>query len=269
MGKTISEKIIARVAGKAEVNPGEVVWVIPDLTGAYDFPILENTPNIENVGASKLKNPDKIILFIDHLFPTKTAGEAEFHAKTRAWAHKYGVKLYEGEGIGHQVAIDLGLVRPGMFYAHHDTQVTGVGGIGALAIGALPLLEIYTRGKTWLKVPATIRYNFTGKQPKGIMARDIMLKLITEIGVDGALYRVMEFGGAAITEMSIDERVTMCNLANYAGAKSAIVNPDEKTFDMGGPFGKTVSDPDATYEKIINFGSSPNRVGKNKPKNIK
>lgn len=261
MGKTISEKIIARVSGQSEVTPGEVVWVTPDLTGAYDFPTLDNTPDIEVFGVDKLKNPERIVLSIDHLCPPKTAEEEEVHIRTRAWSEKYGVKLYEGYGIGHQVVIDLGLVRPGMFYAHHDTQVTGAGGIGAFAVGTLPLLEIYTRGKTWLKVPETIRYNINGKLPKGVMSRDVMHRIVGEIGPDGALYKVMEFGGSTVAEMSIDGRITICNMANHAGAKAAIVNPDEKTLEYvksvtEEPFEAVTSDPDSVYEKTFNFDVS-------------
>ena len=261
MGKTISEKIIARVSGQPEVNPGEVVWVTPDLTGAYDFPTLDNTPDIGTLGLTKLKSPERIVLFIDHLNPPKSAKDEEVHRRTRAWCQQYGVRLYEGLGIGHQVIMELGLVRPGMFYAHHDTQVTGAGGIGALAVGTLPLLEIYTRGKTWLKVPQTIRYNIAGKLPKGVMARDVMHMIVGEIGPDGALYKAMEFGGPTVTEMSIDERITMCNMANHAGAKAAIVNPDEKTFEYvrsvtKEPFEAVSSDADAAYEKTLSYDVS-------------
>lgn len=261
MGKTASEKIIARVSGQTEVSPGEYVWVEPDLTGAYDFTTLDSTPDIEAVGATRLKNPQKVLLFIDHLNPPRTAADEELHVRTRTWADRYNVKVYEGVGIGHQAVIDLGLVRPGMFYAHHDTQVTGVGGIGVLGVGTLPLLELYTRGKTWIKVPSTIRYELSGRVSNGIMASDIMRMIVGEIGPDGALYRVMEFGGPTVSEMSVDERITMCNMANHAGAKSAIVNPDSKTLEYiksvtSEPFEPVTSDPDAAYEATLNFDLS-------------
>ena len=262
MGKTVAEKIIARASGRPEVNPGEIVWVVPDLTTAYDYLGLDYvTPDIEALGATGLKNPEKIALFIDHHTPPRSEAEAATHVRTRLWSQKHGARLYEGLGIGHQVMIELGLARPGMFVASHDTQVTGAGGIGALAIGALPLLEIYTRGKTWIKVPETIRYNITGKLPKGVMARDIMHMMVSEIGPDGALYKTMEFGGSTIAGMSIDERITMCNIANHPGAKAAIVNPDKKAIDYvrsrtSEPFEVVTSDPDATYEKTLNFDVS-------------
>jgi len=262
MGKTISEKIIAKSSRQSEVNPGEVVWVVPDLTATCDFITMDYvTPDIEALGATKLKDPEKIAIIIDHHVPPRSAEEAALHVQTRTWAQKHGVRLYEGLGIGHQVMIELGLARPGMFVANTDAQVTGVGGIGAFAIGALPLLEIYTRGKTWIKVPEVIRYNIAGKLPKGVMARDVMHMIVSEIGPDGALYKAMEFGGPTVSEMSIDERIAMCNIANHPGAKAAIVNPDEKTISYvrsrtNFTFEAITSDPDATYEKTLSFDVS-------------
>jgi 3-isopropylmalate/(R)-2-methylmalate dehydratase large subunit len=262
MGKTLTEKIIARVSGRDEVHPGEIVWVTPDLTTAYDYLGLDYvTPDIESLGAPRVKNPERIALFIDHHCPPRSAAEAETHVQTRAWAKKHGVRLFEGLGIGHQVMVELGLARPGMFVASHDTQVTGAGGVGALAVGSLPLLEIYTRGKTWIKVPETIRYNLSGTLPKGVTARDVMHFIVSEIGPDGALYRAMEFGGPTVSGMSIDERFTLCNIANHPGAKAAVVNPDEKTIEYvksrtSEPFEAVSSDSDAKYEKVLNFDIS-------------
>jgi 3-isopropylmalate/(R)-2-methylmalate dehydratase large subunit len=159
------------------------------------------------------------------------------------------------------VMMDLGLVRPGMFAASHDTQVTGAGAVGALAVGSLPLQELYTLGKTWIKVPWTIRYNISGKLPEGVMARDIMHMIVGEIGADGALYKTMEFGGPAISDMSIDGRITLCNMANHAGAKAAIVSPDEKTVEYvksrtNDHFNVVAGDSDAAYEKSLDFDIS-------------
>lgn len=262
MGKTISEKIIARASGRPEVSPGEIVWVVPDLTTGYNYLGLDYvTPDLETLGVAALKNPRNIALFIDHHIPPRSAAEAGTYDRMRNWTRKYGVQLYEGLGIGHQVMIELGLARPGMLAVSHDTQVTGAGAIGALAIGALPLLEIYTRGKTWIKVPATIKYNITGKITAGVMSRDIMHMIVSEIGPDGALYKTMEFGGPAISAMDIDERITLCNLANHPGAKAAIISPDEKTIRYvrsrsDKVFESVASDTDAEYERILNFDIS-------------
>jgi 3-isopropylmalate/(R)-2-methylmalate dehydratase large subunit len=262
VGKTISDKIIARASGKPEVYPGEIVWVTPDLTTGYNYLGLDYvTPDLETLGVNELKNPVSIALFIDHHIPPRSAAEAGTYHRMRNWARKYGAQLHEGMGIGHQVMMELGLVRPGMLVASHDTQVTGAGGVGALAIGALPLLEIYTRGKTWIKVPATIRYNIRGEIPRGVMARDIMHMIVSEIGPDGALYKTMEFGGPTLSAMGIDERITLCNIANHPGAKAAIVNPDEKAISYvkgrsENAFEAVASDPDAEYQQILNFDIS-------------
>lgn len=267
MGKTIAEKIIARVAGKSEVNPGDIVWIKPDLTGAYNTRspssgIEAPAPDVEAlVGVAKLKNPEKIVMVLDHYHPAREPLEAERHIAVRKWCEKYGVRLYEGVGISHQAVIELGLVRPGMFYAHHDTEATVGGGIGVLVVGALPLLEIYVTGETWLKVPVTLRFNITGKLPAGVMSRDVMHMIISNLEPDEAVYKVMEFGGPTVDEMNIDRRLTMCSMANHAGAKSGIVNPDRKSIDFvkaitKEPFEAVCSDPDAAYEKTYGFDIS-------------
>lgn len=260
MGKTISEKIIARASGRTEVNPGEIVWVTPDLTACYDFPI-RDLPDPREVGVPNLKNAEKTVAFIDHHTAPQLVTNEEVHIRARNWCHDFGVRLYEGMGIGHHLLVDLGLVRPGMLCAHHDTMVTGVGGIGVLGIGTLPLLEIFARGKTWIKVPESIKCNILGELPKGVMARDVIHMIVGKIGCDGALYKAVEFGGPAVTRMSIDARMTICNLANHVGAKTAIVNPDERTLEYvknitEEPFEPVVSDSDAKYERTFDFDVS-------------
>jgi len=261
MGKTISEKIIARVSGQKEVHVGETVWITPDLIGAYEFSALDTTPDLQVFGVDKLKYPEKVAIFMDHQSPTRNLDDANLHVRTRTWCQKYGVEYYEGMGIGHQAVIDLGLIRPGMFFAHHDAQVMGVGGIGALAIGTLPIWELYTRGKTWLKVPETYQFNISGRLPMATMARDIMHMIVGEIGPDGAAYKIAEFSGPTVSEMSIDGRITMCNIINHAGAKTGIVNPDEKTYEYvrsvtSETFESVSSDLDAKYAKTFDFDVS-------------
>ena len=261
MGKTITEKILARVSGQSEVTPGEVVWVVPDVIGAKVFPALNNTPDLETFGATKLKNPKNTYVSVDTGIPPRSSADEELHIRTRNWCQKHGANSYERFAISLISFIDFGLIRPGMFLAHHDTMITAVGGIGALAIGTLPIPELYTRGKTWVKVPTTIRCNIWGNCPKGIMGRDIMHMIAGQIGPDGAVYKVLEFGGPTVSEMSIDERITICNMGNHVGVKTAIVNPDEKTLEYvrditTKPFEAVTSDPDSVYEKILDFDIS-------------
>jgi len=261
LGKTITEKILARVSGQLEVTPGEVVWVVPDVIGAKVFPALNNTPELKTFGATRLKNPKNIYLCVDTGIPPRSSADEELHIRTRTWCQKHGANFFERLGISLIVFIDLGLIRPGMFLAHHDTMITAAGGIGALAIGTLPIPELYTRGKTWVRVPATIRCNISGKCPDGVMGRDIMHMIAGEIGPDGAVYKVLEFGGPTVSEMSIDERITICNMGNHVGVKTAIINPDEKTQKYvrditTKPFEAVMSDQDAVYEKTLNFDVS-------------
>lgn len=268
MGKTIAEKIIARVAGRAEVSPGEIVWFEPDVVGACDTrepssSIDSIIPSIETlVGVSDLRYPGRVFLVIDHCDPARSISDSEYQASTRAWCRQHGVRFYESNvGLSFQAALELGIVQPGMFFAHHDTEVALVGGVGVLAIGALPLLELYVTGKTWLHVPPTIKINLSGTLPAGVLGRDVMHRIVGQIGPDGALCKIVEFCGSAIEHISIDSRMTMCSMTNHVGAKTGIVNPDDRTMSyMRSLTGRNceaiTSDAHATYEKTYDLDVS-------------
>ncbi len=263
MSKTIVEKILARASGKKEVFPGEVVWVQPDLAAQYEFRgTLETFQTLKSLGVEKVKNPQKLLLFIDHFLPPQTREEEETHRKARAWAQEQGVTVYENQGIGHQIVLEKGLIRPGMVYTHQDAHVCGSGAFGALVVGiGQDMLMVYALGEVWMIVPPTVKINVTGTFSPGVMSRDLVQHIFTQIGSHGA-YRVLEFTGPAIEAMSIDERITLCNTVVLpSGAKTAIINPDEKTLDYvrgrtQEPFEAVTSDPDAEYEKVFEFDVS-------------
>ncbi|WP_404330286.1 aconitase family protein [Mesobacillus maritimus] len=257
MGMTLSEKILARVSGNEAVKPGEEVMVSPDYVLAYDFP--GYTDRIEKqmkeeFGIQKVKNPEKFVLFIDHMTPTITAKEEAFHEQTRRFAEEQGITLYERKGIGHQLSRELGYATPGSFLFHYDGHVSALGSLGALAIGNRRyLFEAYFSEKVMVQVPGSVKITLTGKPRLGVTARDIYNYIQSKIGPDGCLSNVLEIDGPAVAHLSIDARAIICGLAMFVGAVSAIVVPDHQVeeylkdralneFEMVKP------DSDAKYE---------------------
>ena len=271
MGLSISEKILTRVAGKS-VSPGEYVFVKPDLVASYSgityFPAIArkrvgSTPGLEDVGASKVVIPEKNVVFVDHLYPPSNAKEADNISCVREAALSQGIRLYEGTGIGHQVMVEKGLGRPGMFVVHFDGHVSILGAVGAYAtsVSLEDLLQCNVTGETWVKVPMKIKVVIDSRPPPGVMARDIWHHVLADIGPSGAADGVLEFHGSSIDKMSMDGRMTICDLVQFSGAETGIINPDATTMDYlrkrteERP-GVVKSDPDAEYERVLKYDVS-------------
>lgn len=272
MGMTISEKILTRTAGR-KVTEGEYVYVKPDLVIAYAgityFPpicaeAIAATPGLKDVGAEKVIVPEKNVIFVDHLYPPSNAIEAQNIKRLRQCARDQGIEhFYEREGIGHQSAAEKGFGRPGMMIVHFDNHVDILGAFGAYALGVYidDLLQVNTTGETWVKVPRSVKVNLTGKLPKGVMARDIWHRILSDIGPDGAIDDVLEFTGPVVDAMSIDERMTICSLVSFCGAETGIMNPDQKIVKYlqertREPFELVKTDSDARFEKQHDYDVS-------------
>ena len=260
MGQTIAEKIIARGAGRATVTPGEIVWVTPDLvtTPEVSFPAYMRTINA--AGVTRLANPERVVIAIDHEVPPQTLKGAERNKLVRTLAAELGVgHFYEGEGITHPLIVEKGLVKPGMMVLAADTHTTALGGMGALGIPfGFELTMVLATGKIWLKVPETIRIEVTGTLPDGVTGRDVILNATRVIGPQRADYRVFEFAGEGLEPLSIATRMTICNLAIDAGVKSAVMVPSENCFALLREKGITdytpvYSDPDATFAETVHI----------------
>jgi 3-isopropylmalate/(R)-2-methylmalate dehydratase large subunit len=255
-GMTLVEKIIARAAGKSTVSPGEVLFVAPDLVILYDWfglsdwymDMLDTELHIDN-----LPHPEKILFFIDHLIPVQNENHRALHGKTRDWCNRNGVKYIEGEGIGHSVVVENGLVRPGMLVAHFDTHISTIGAVGALGFGIMKdLLAPMATGKMWLQVPGTTKITVQGTFQNGVMGRDFLHRLVKDFGPDGCINRVAEFTGPGIENIGVESRMTICDLVNFFGAQSALFAADGKTIDYlhenaGVDAVVMRGDPDATY----------------------
>jgi len=271
MGETISEKIIAKAAGKKSVAPSEFVGVRPDL-GPIMYAFAANDPprrikhTLKNLGIERILHPEKVMIFFDHNQPAKTVECAELYKSVREGVQDLGIKhFYAMKGIGHIVLAEYGLARPGMLIVHGDPHAATVGGIGAFVTnggryGSTPD-EILATGEITIRVPETLECKVTGNLGKGVMSRDIWQHLIGEIGPDGAIGRVIEYDGPAIQKLSIDSRMTICNPVVFAGAETGIVNPDKETVDWvkertTEPFDLLSSDSDAEYADTLEYDAS-------------
>src|SRR5436190_593944 len=232
MGMTIAEKILARKSGLAPVSPGQIVDAYPDLVMSHTA-TWRSVSVMEKAGATKLYDPDRIAIVLDHIAPAKTEKNAADQQKSRNFARKYGIrKFYDIDaGIAHLVLMEAGHVAPGDLIVGTDSHCTIYGSLGALGtgIGYTEVTSVWITGKLWMKVPETVRIQLNGDFPKGVYAKDLMLHLIGKLGADGCTYESVEFYGDMVGGLSVSERMTMTNLAMEMGVKCAFVPPDAKT----------------------------------------
>jgi 3-isopropylmalate/(R)-2-methylmalate dehydratase large subunit len=256
MGFTITEKILARTAGLPFVKAGDEIMAKPDFVLAYDFPgytdvIFKQLKN--DFGITKMAEPDRFGIFIDHMVPAVSPAEEELHKGTREWTAINDVKLYERKGIGHQVSSEVGYATPGAFAVHFDGHVSQLGTFGTLAIGLRRnVLEAFAMEKVSIRVPQTTRVDLVGHLQPGVMARDVFHHIVRVLGPASCRFQVLEIGGPAVADMSNDALQTITGLAMFTGAVTAIVNPDAKRLAYALPRARkklepVCSDDDATY----------------------
>lgn len=230
---TLTEKILAKAAGLEKVKAGDIIWVDVNQAMMDDIlgPRIEIAEKMKELDL-KIWNPEKVTIISDHYTPPANAHQASIVKFTRDWAKEYGVKhYYEFAGPCHQVMVEKTRVLPGEVIVGTDSHTCTYGALSAFStgIGSTEMLGVLATGKIWLKVPETIKINFKGKVPKNIMAKDLILAAIGEIGHAGATYKAMEFSGEAIENLIMDERLCITNMAVEAGAKNGIIKYDEIT----------------------------------------
>lgn len=265
MGSTITEKILARVAGCDSVKAGDEILARADFVIAYDFPGYTDVifkQMREDFGIERVADPKRFALFIDHMVPTATPKEEELHIQTREWGKAQSVPVYERKGIGHQVSAELGYATPGAFAVHFDGHISQLGALGTLAIGLRRnLLEAFVNDTISIKVPATVRVDITGTMQPGVMARDVFHHLVRVMGPASCAFKVLELGGPVIDSLSIEGRQTICGQAMFVGATTAICNPDAKAIQYAKGRAKIELDPvssdaDAQYSQRIEIDVS-------------
>ncbi len=263
MGKTLVEKIIGNHAGR-EVSPGELVIVGVDLAYFQDWTGPLSVAQIQEMGITKLKDPNKMAFFIDHSSPSSAKELATDHNKLRAFAREHGATLYDvGEGVCHVITAEKH-IKPGDIAVGSDSHTCQGGAFGAFTsgMGSTDVAVAAALGKTWLKVPETIKVQVTGEFPKGVYSKDLIIYLIGMIGADGATYQSLEFHGDTVDNMPFHERLVVSNMAVEAGAKCGIFPSDDKTREYMKENNREEgwkpldADPDAQYLKTIEIDVS-------------
>jgi len=259
---TLAEKILAAHANKKKVSPGEFLNVKVDLVMSNDITAPIAIKEFRRIGVKQVFDPKKIVMVPDHFVPNKDIASAEQAKLMREFAHEQGIIYFEvGQmGIEHVLLPEQGLVLPGDVVIGADSHTCTYGALGAFAtgMGSTDIAAAMATGDIWMKVPPTIKFIYYGSLGKWVSGKDLILYTIGDIGVDGALYAVMEFAGEAIDTLSMDSRFTMANMAIEAGAKAGIFRVDDKTLDYVKPRAKrayTIYEPDsdAEYAKVIEY----------------
>ncbi|MFA9489635.1 MAG: 3-isopropylmalate dehydratase large subunit [Anaerolineales bacterium] len=230
MGKTFAEKIFARNTGQLDVRPGQILEIHPDVALSHD-----NTAAIFGIfgrmGATRVCEPDKLAVFLDHAAPAPTTKHAENHRIIRQFAADQGVDhFYDvGRGICHQVLVEEGLALPGEIVLGSDSHTPHAGVMGAFGagIGRSEMASIWALGSIWLRVPESMNISVHNTLPMGVTTKDLALYVVGKIGADGALYMSVEWHGEAIEQLDLSQRAVLPNMMAEAGAKNSYVPPDE------------------------------------------
>ena len=269
----IVEKILARASGKSSVSPDDVIFanvdkvMVHDVSGPGVIKVFDKLKK-QGISVDKLWDPTKVWVAEDHFVPSAEKVSAENIVKLSNFTKNYGIEKHFKYGMGqygicHTLSHEEAMVMPGDVYVGGDSHTNTTGALGAFAcgLGHTDIAYVLLNGKIWFKVPETYYFKINGKLPDHVMAKDMILKIIGDIGTDGGAYRTMQFGGSGVDEMSVQSRLTLCNMTTEAGAKNGIVEPDQKVIDYLNNRGATnVSlvngDDDAEYAKVFEYESS-------------
>jgi len=229
---TISEKILSKAGGRS-ASAGEFVEADVDLAMAHDGTSVLAVKALREMGITRVFDPKRIVIPFDHIVPANNETAASLQKEIREWIREQGIEHYYdlGEGVCHQILPENGFAMPGKLIIGADSHTCTYGAFGAFAtgVGATDMAEIFATGKIWLRIPPTIKITINGTLPRCTSAKDLTLRVVGEIGADGATYQAIEYYGKTIDSLTMDGRMTLCNMAIETGAKNAIIPPDEKT----------------------------------------
>ncbi|HJP73344.1 MAG TPA: aconitase/3-isopropylmalate dehydratase large subunit family protein [Pseudonocardiaceae bacterium] len=265
-GKTFAQQAIERASGESGLVPGQIVDAFPDLYMSHTAS-WRCIRTLEKMGVTELYDVDRVAMVMDHISPAMNAKTAADHQLCREFAQRMGVRTFYDvqAGIAHIVLMEHGHIKPGEFIIGTDSHSTIYGALGAFGtgVGFSEITAAWVTGKLWVKVPESVRIEITGELPVGTYAKDVMLKLVGDLGADGLTYDSAEFTGSYVDATSVSERMTFCNLAMEMGAKNAFVAPDEKTFAYLAEAGlrreelnPLLPDPDAHYRDVVALDGS-------------
>lgn len=253
------EKLLAARAGREKVTAGEIVNCEVDIAGINDL-YLQTVHSFYEMGGKKVCRPERVMMFFDHYAPCATITQAENHKQFRNFCSEQGIKnLFDiDQGVCHQLLADKGFVHPGEIVVVTDSHTTTHGAFGAFGtgVGATDLATILITGKLWFMVPEIFRINLVGKLRPGVYAKDVILHIIGDLGADYGVYKAVEFAGPLLKDLSISERMCLCNMSTELGCKTSYIQPDETTFayldsEVKRPF--TIYETDADFVCAAEF----------------
>lgn len=255
MGSTIAEKILARASGTETLAAGEITNAKVSFVMTNDAVGELTADALKQLGADPWDR-DRVAVVMDHYIPASSENAARVHKLLRDFSKKHGVHLFDQVGVCHQIMVER-FVSPGDLVIGTDSHTCTYGAIGAFAtgVGSTDGAAAMATGKIWLKVPETIRVELKGRLRQGVYAKDVILSLIGQLGADGATYKCLEFGGDGASTISTEGRLTICNMAIEAGAKTGIFPVDDETQRFMLALGRTgiefASDQDAEYSDSV------------------
>jgi len=267
---TITEKILARASGKTRIQAGDVCFVRVDKVMMHDVSgpgVIQVLSEWEKRGIEMdhIWDPDRVWIAEDHFVPAADKVSAENIMTLSRWTKKYGIKRHFKYGLGqygicHTLSHEEAMVLPGEVYVAGDSHTNTTGALGAFAagLGHTDIAYVLMNGQIWLKVPETILFEITGTKPDYVMAKDIILRIIGDIGTDAANYKAMQFSGKIVKEMSMDERLTLTNMTTEAGAKNGIIEPDAVTESYirertNASYSPVLGDTDAKFSEVLTY----------------
>lgn len=231
----MAEKILAKASGNKESEAGEIIMANIDVAMTHDLTGPLSVESFEKIGLKEVWDPEKIVIIFDHQVPADSIDAANNHMIMRKFVKEQGIDNFYDvrEGVCHQVLPEKGHVVPGEVVVGTDSHTCTHGALGAFAtgIGSTDMAMVFATGKLWFKVPETIKFEITGKLQENVFAKDVVLDIIGKIGADGATYKACEFGGETTRNMSISDRMVLCNMAIEMGGKTGLVEPDQKAIN--------------------------------------
>lgn len=263
---TITQKILAAHCESEKIEAGELIKVKTDLVLGNDITSPVAINEFEKYGFDKVFDKDKIALVMDHFAPNKDIKAAEQCKQCRDFANKHNIKHYYDVGdmgVEHALLPEKGLIAPGELIIGADSHTCTYGAFGAFStgVGSTDMAAAMATGEVWFKVPSAIKFNLKGKLKQNVSGKDVILHIIGNIGVDGALYKSMEFTGEGLTSLTMDDRACISNMAIEAGAKNGIFEVDDKTIDylkdiVNRDYRIFKADENAVYERVIDIDLS-------------
>jgi 3-isopropylmalate/(R)-2-methylmalate dehydratase large subunit len=267
---TITEKILARASGKQKITPGDVVFAKVDKVMMHDVSgpgVIKVFSEWEKKGLKleHIWNPDKVWVTEDHFVPAADRVSADNIITLSNFTKKYGIKKHFKYGLGqygicHTLSHEEAMVLPGEVYVGGDSHTNTTGAMGAFAagLGHTDVAYVLMNGQIWFKAPETMLFKIEGKKPDYVMAKDIILQIIGDIGTDGANYKTMQFTGSVVKDLTMEERLTLTNMTTEAGAKNGIIEPDETTYAYlrertDANYAPVTGDTDAEYSEVFTY----------------